>query len=258
MRQLSAYVCNVSHLWPTGVSIFVLGVLISPTHVCVRAFFGGTEAQRLTYCDLLCQTERSDRNASAVMCCIPFWCHEVCKIIAAGDVVDYAPRVVRMMKLDGGAPTMFKLYRTDPDHRESWSRRATISASQLQGSIFPLENLQLQLLQYPAIPGDHVPKHVGHLIGVLLQVRKLQDLQIVHGDIRWFNVIVKLSNQDACVVNSECSAAEAPSQSSATATISPDRPLASRETDRVATAVRVAVATTSDEIETKGMRCSLN
>jgi len=59
------------------------------------------------------------------------------------------------------------------------------------------------LISYPIIPGIHVPRTIGHLLGLLRAVQGLhKDQGVIHGDLRWLNVVVPASSNDAvCLID---------------------------------------------------------
>jgi thiamine kinase-like enzyme len=50
-------------------------------------------------------------------------------------------------------------------------------------------NDRLQILSYDAVPGSHRPSVVGHFVKLLMKIYQLHQDSIVHGDLRFSNVI---------------------------------------------------------------------
>jgi hypothetical protein len=47
----------------------------------------------------------------------------------------------------------------------------------------------LRIIKYPAVKGDHVPRTVGHFVGFIAELEKIHQKGIVHGDLRFSNVV---------------------------------------------------------------------
>jgi len=199
-KQLGCYAVDCSFLFRPDMLVHLLGISLGTE--TYSAWMYSKEGTSVNAVNLCLNASLSKAQAQLpVLSNLESWCHAVARSLA--DVLEDNPAVVP--RLSPAEPRValnhhacrlgsrvFKVY--DYRHRSSpvgvESRRCPYFYRDLPGFRDEHCECNFQLISYEYQDGEHVPRNVGNVISVLQAVHKLHQRGIVHGDLRWSNVVI--------------------------------------------------------------------